>query len=181
MPAQPGLVLPDGLSAGIWWVDNDLAQPLGWNQAVFQIGHHSYSPDKFGDFAVPLSLLPDTWHWSDFQISSTAPLTIEPASPRAVGNNGQAASVFLASPATSGSRLRFTAIGSNLEVSFDRGNTWQRPQHPPQSSDYAQPDVFYDNYWTALPAGVTTVQFRATDPQFPGGLWAVRDISVWTS
>jgi hypothetical protein len=180
MPAQPGLNLPDGQIGGIWWVDNDFSRPLGWNQAVFQIGHHSYSPDKFGDYAVPLSLLPDTWHWSDFQISSTVPFKIEPATPRVVGNNGQPASARLASPPIAGSRLRFTAIGSDLEISFDGGLSWQLPQHPLQSVDYAQPNVFYDNYWTPLPVGATTVQFRAADPQFPGGLWTVRDISVWT-
>ncbi len=182
MPAQQGLNLPAGMTDGIWWVDNDLPVPLDWPQAVFQIGHHSYSPDKFGDYAIPLSLQPDTWHWSDFHISSFAPLNIDRATPGTVGNNGSPAGVSLAKPAPTAGMLRFAAIGSDMQVSFDGGQTWQRARRQAQSpSSQRSVANFYDNYWMPIPEGTTNVQFRGTDPVFPGGLWAVHDITVWSS
>jgi hypothetical protein len=182
MPAQKGLKLPAEMTDGIWWVNNDLPAPLDWHQAVFQVGHHSYSPTKFGDTRIPQSLLPGTWHWSDFNVSSFAPLNIDWATPGTVGNNGNPPAVSLAKPAPAAGMLRFAAIGSNLQVSFDGGQTWQRARRQVQSAAASHPaENFYDNYWMPIPQGATTVQFKGTDPVFPGGLWAVRDVTVWSS
>jgi hypothetical protein len=77
-------------------------------------------------------------------------------------------------PAPADARLRFAGIGSNLEVSFDGGQTWQIAEIQTQKT-YTEES--FKSYWTPIPEGTTNVQFRG-GPWW-GGDWHVRDISIW--
>jgi hypothetical protein len=74
-----------------------------------------------------------------------------------------------------GARLRFAAVGSEIQVSFDGGATWQPAQL--QRQQRTNPARF-QSYWTPAPAGTTRAVFRSL-----GGLagqpWMARDVAIW--
>jgi hypothetical protein len=154
-----------------WWIDTEIA-PLDWSQGVVQFGHHSYNPLKDCPFE---ECSPSTWHWDNVFIQPAVPFTIIPANRRYVDTT-VTTRVRLAGAAPVHAHLRFAGIGNDLEVSFDRGYSWEPAQlQKQQTREYG--DELFRSYWTLIPHGVTTVDFRGSD--WWGGRWHVRDISVW--
>ena len=156
-----------------WWIDSDVAD-LGWTQGVIQFGHHSYTPQKACDYDG--SCGPDTWHWSNVSFSPAIPFTILRADHRFVNATNSAPFNF-PSPAPASSNLRFAAIGSNVQVSFDKGQTWQAA-HVQAASAPDTSGTRFQSYWTPMPAGVRSVMLRAQDtPYMP---WNIRDVSIFS-
>jgi hypothetical protein len=152
-----------------WWVDENI-YPLGWTQGIVQIGHHSYNPTK--DCAT---CGPNTWHWDNIEISPAVPFTINPARQRFADYRSSRGRFHLLSPAPENAHARFSAIGRNMEVSFDRGKSWQKAE-PQMQKRYAQ-GAFW-SYWMPIPAGTTQVQFRGQE--WWGGNWRVKDLNIWS-
>ena len=152
-----------------WWIDSPI-EPLDWDQGIVQFGHHSYNPAKCeaGQCGTP-----NTWHWDNVELSPAVPFTMIQADRRFVAPGGETR-VSFAEPAPANARLRFSGIGSNLEVSFDGGVTWQAAQRQAQKSYDSGSFV---SYWTPIPEGTTSVAFRG-GPWW-GGDWHIRDISIW--
>jgi hypothetical protein len=163
-----------GLPAyNLWWMDGPIAD-LGWSSGVVQLGHHSYNPLK--DCPAGQSCSPNTWHWDNVSLSAAVPFTLLRATPRAV-DSGAAPPVTWSQPAPANAHLQFAGFGSNLQVSFDGGSSWQAAQRQAQG----QADTSrFASYWTPLPAGVTQVQFRGQGGWW-GPQWKVQDISLWAT
>jgi hypothetical protein len=152
-----------------WWVDSSFAD-LGWTKGVLQLGHHSYNPEK--DCATCTA---NTWHWDNLYISSATPFTMLNASRRAA-NPSDAGPMTFAAPAPANSRLRFTGIGKNLQVSFN-GGPWQAAQRQAYSQQLGE--EHFDSYWMPVPAGTQTVQFRGTN--WFAGSWIVQNVAIWAT
>jgi len=153
-----------------WWIDTKMAD-LGWDRAVVQFGHHSYTPTKCDGTCGP-----NTWHWDNVAIAPAVPFTIIPADRRIV-TASLGDTVEFAAPAPPGSHLRFVAAGSGLEVSFDGGGSWQRAM-PRPIRDGKDPNNTALSYWTPMPAGSSAVSVRGGD--WYGGAWHARDFSIWS-
>ncbi len=154
-----------------WWIDTDIA-PLGWDQGVVQIGHHSYNPKK-----ECASCEPNTWHWDNILIQPAIPFTMLKADRRYVDADASIKHVNLTAATPEDAYLRFSGIGFNLEVSFDNGNTWQAAQL--QTHKYEPlADEHFKSYWMPIPEGVEQVYFRGEN--WWGGIWHMRDITVWS-
>jgi hypothetical protein len=151
-----------------WWIDSPI-EPLDWNQGIVQLGHHSYNPAKCEHGVCGT---PNTWHWDNVAMTPTVPFTLIQADRRFVDD--ETTSVTFAEAAPDNARLRFTGIGTNLAVSFDNGTTWQPAQRQAQKK---YDEGSFQSYWTPIPAGATSVQFRG-EPWW-GGEWHVRAISIW--
>jgi hypothetical protein len=152
-----------------WWVDAEMAD-LGWDQGVMQFGHHSYDPTR----NCP-SCGPNTWHWDNVYLSSAIPFTMLRADRRSVDPDTDPA-VSFPGPSPEGSRLRFAGVGRNIEVSLDGGGTWEPAQLQTQLRyDYTR----FQSYWTPIPAGVTSVQFRG-ESATPGLPCMVQDVAIWS-
>jgi hypothetical protein len=153
-----------------WWIDSPI-EPLDWNRGIVQFGHHSYNPTKceHGTCGAP-----NTWHWDNVEISPTIPFTIIRADQRFVSPD-TAASVAFPEAAPADAHLRFAGIGTNLEVSFDNGTTWQTAQRQAQK-EYGEGSFI--SYWMPVPPETTSVSFRGQS--WWGGDWHVRDISIWS-
>jgi hypothetical protein len=166
-----GTSLSFGLPAhDLWWFTDEPIPQLSWDAGVVQLGHHSYNPEK--DCTSPCA--PNTWHWDNVQIQPAIPFTMVNGDVRAVGSDlGDL--VVLSAPAPAGAHLRFAGIGTDLEVSFDGGATWELAQTQAHSVDFVEDH--FRSYWTPIPVGVTEVRFRGDD--WWGGPWRARDISVW--
>src|SRR5262249_4855131 len=152
----------------LWWVDAEIAD-LGWDQGVVQLGHHSYQPTR-----NCAACGPNTWHWDNVAISSAVPFTMLRADRRYVDADTEPTVTFLA-PAPEGAHLRFAAVGSEIQVSFDGGATWQPAQL--QRQQRTNPARF-QSYWTPVPAGTTGVAFRSLGA-LAGEPWMVRDVAIW--
>jgi hypothetical protein len=152
-----------------WWVDAEMAD-LGWDQGVVQFGHHSYDPTRHCPTCGP-----NTWHWDNVSLSSAIPFTMLRADRRYVDPDTEPG-VNFPGPSPEGSRLRFAGVGRNIEVSIDRGMTWERAQLQTQMKyDYTR----FQSYWTPIPAGISSVHFRG-ESATPGLPWMVQDISIWS-
>lgn len=151
----------------LWWVDTALPD-LAWTQGVVQFGHHSYNPMKNCETCQP-----NTWHWDNVVIEPAVPFTILRGDRRYLDSRTGPLVTFR-QPAPADSHLRFAGIGDNLEVSFDRGVTWQPAQLQAQEETA---DEHFKSYWMPIPAGVSLVHFRGD--KWWGGDWHVRDISIW--
>jgi hypothetical protein len=150
----------------LWWVDTPI-KPLNWENGVVQFGHHSYNPTKCPDCG------PNTWHWDTILISPARPFTIMALGPLLLSAE-HGTRIKLPQPAPNAAHLRFTAIGEQIELSFDGGASWQaaQSQHIEQRADER-----FTSYWHPLPAGTREVVLRG-EP-FWGGDWYARNVSVW--
>lgn len=153
-----------------WWIDTRMAD-LGWDHAVVQFGHHSYSPYKCDGQCAP-----NTWHWDNVTIAPATPFTIIPADRRAASTD-LGTTVQFDAPAPEGSHLRFAAAGSGMQVSFDGGGSWVMAQARPVREGK---DPYYNvlSYWTPMPAGASSIMLRGSD--WGGGAWQARDFSIWS-
>ncbi len=153
-----------------WWIDTRMAD-LGWSQGIVQLGHHSYSPFKCDGRCQP-----NTWHWDNVGIEPAVPFTIVPAD-RRWASEEDGATVSFAAPAPPESHLRFVAIGTGLEVSFDGGASWQAAQARPIREGKDATNTFL-SYWTPMPEGATSATLRGGD--WLAGSWRARDFSIWS-
>jgi hypothetical protein len=153
-----------------WWIDSQFPA-LDWDRAIVQFGHHSYAPTKCDRRCAP-----NTWHWDNVGIEPAIPFTIVPADRRAISEEA-GPTVSFDAPAPPESYLRFAAIGTRMDVSFDGGATWQQAQARPVRGT---PDVTntFLSYWTPMPAGTTSATLRGGD--WYAGTWQARDFSIWS-
>ncbi len=156
----------------LWWIDSPIAD-LGWDRAIVQFGHHSYTPTKDCG-RVPCAA--NTWHWDSVSIAPAVPFTIVPGDARWL-NDERGNAVQFAAPAPPESHLRFVAIGTAMEVSFDGGASWQQAQPQPirQGRDVLNTFV---SYWTPMPTGATSVVVRGGN--WLVGAWQARDFAIWS-
>ncbi|MFN8632441.1 MAG: hypothetical protein U0893_01210 [Chloroflexota bacterium] len=154
-----------------WWIDTKIAD-LGWDHAVLQLGHHSYNPSKCDGRCQP-----NTWHWDNVSIAPAVPFTIVQPEDRRWVNDDLGASVTFTAPAPPDSHLRFVAIGSGIEVSFDGGASWQPAQPRPVRASHDLGGTFL-SYWTPMPAGATSVKLRGEG--WRDGPWRARDFTIWS-
>jgi hypothetical protein len=98
-----------------------------------------------------------------------------PATVRTVGGGEGVETVPFAGPAPADAHLRFAGIGTDLQVSFDGGDSWQDAELQ-WSSDPGIEDHFH-SFWMPVPEGTTEVLFRGVD--WWAGEWRVRDLSFW--
>jgi len=154
-----------------WWVDRTIPD-LGWSRGVIQLGHHSYNPNKACNFDGTCS--PNTWHWDNVSISNAVPFTIHKADLPYVDPTTRSYVTF-PQPAPAASFLRFSGIGTNLQVSFNSGQTWQgATMHAVELST----EEHFKPYWVAVPQGTSRVDIRGS--AWWGGNWMARGISVWS-
>ena len=152
------------------WIDIDLDTPLTWSSGIVQFSHHSYTAAKACDYDG--SCGPNTWHWDNVEIYPSVPFRMLPADRRYVQPG--ASQVTFTAPAPAGAHLRFSALGNNIEVSFNNGQTWQAAVRQQQTINVEE---HFSAYWTPVPAGTQTIRFRG-DPWY-GGDWHARNISIW--
>jgi len=160
---------------GYRWVDASVSD-LVWTRGVVQLAHHSYNPTKgTGSNAGGGTGLgaANTWHWDNVSIAPAMPFTMLRADRRFVDATTPPRVAFSAA-APHGAHLRFAGIGENLELSVDGGATWQPALKQAQMK---AADEHFKSYWTPIPAGVDSVQFRGSEGWF--GPWMVRDIAIW--
>jgi hypothetical protein len=157
---------------GLWWVDAEI-DDLGWDRAVVQLGHHSYTPTK--DCWTETDCAPNTWHWDNVGLSPAVPFTMVHAEQRRLDERATGPVTF-GRPAPADARLRFLAVsGKPVEVSLDGGATWTpaTPQAAP-----APRDGHARSYWHPVPAGTTQVWLRGSGGYW-GDRWLVRDAALW--
>jgi hypothetical protein len=161
-----------------WWVDSSVAD-LGWSRGVVQFAHHAYNPTKGCDEshggADPTGACANTWHWDNVSIAPAAPFTILRGSPR-LASAATTSQVTFPAPAPPNAFLRFAGVGSNLEVSFNDGQTWQPVQRQAQEANKVE---HWATFWTPMPAGTTSVRLRGQTTW--AGPWVAQDIAVFAA
>ncbi len=152
-----------------WWYDEEIPTQ-GWTSGIVQFGHHSYSPSAACDFDG--SCHATTWHWDNIAIEPTTPFTIIHTESR-FADEGNPSMTFERS-APKGAYLRFAGIGEEIEVSFDKGESWTKAKEQDQSQTSVDR---FRSYWMPVPAGTKRVEFRSSG--WWGGNWHVRDVALW--
>lgn len=156
----------------LWWIDADIP-PLAWTRGTLQLAHHSYHPVQESACDI---CAPDTWHWDNVGISYAVPFTIIPGDRRQITITDASPVVSFAKPAPANAFLRFAALAGSLDVSFDNGVTWAAAQvKQPQQ---LKSNAYFWSYWTPIPKGTQSVQFRGTSAS--GNGWVVRDMAIWS-
>jgi hypothetical protein len=155
---------------GKWWIDRAIPD-LGWDRAVLQLAHHSYTPWKG---CLNGNCDANTWHWDNVSISNAVPFIMLKGDQPWVDRSSRPW-VNFQSGAPVNSHLRFVGIGSGLQVSFDSGQSWQNAQmHPVESA----PEEHFKPYWMPVPPGTQRIDFRGGS--WYGGDWLVRDPAIWS-
>src|SRR5258708_5195038 len=162
-----------GLPAfNVWWTDTNIA-PLSFSQGVVQMVQHSYNPLKH-DPGTGI----DTWHWSNYSISNSAPFTILNATERSIQEGGPLTAP-LPAPAPSNAFLRFSGIGV-IQVSYNGGATWV-PAVLQTKCSLCTHEEHFSTYWSPIPTGTQTVMFQGSScPTWYPGPWRVRDPTAWS-
>jgi hypothetical protein len=153
-----------------WWIDRSIPD-LGWDRAVLQLAHHSYTPWKG---CMNGNCDANTWHWDNVSISRSVPFVMLKGDQPWVDSTTRRW-VSFQSGAPVNSFLRFVGIGSGLQVSFDGGQNWQNAQM--HAVEHAHEEHFKP-YWMPVPAGTTRVDFRGSG--WYGGDWMVRGPVFWS-
>jgi hypothetical protein len=171
-------------SKNYWPVDANFTTPLSFTQAIFQIQHKNYNGCKDQNITSSNPCASsDSWHWSDIAISPSVPFTNIPADTASIHNGGSGYTatspvVHFTTPAPANSFLRFEALGTNIQASFNGGT----PQTATKQSIIGDNGTIHEEhfapYWTAVPAGTTSVTFSAQN--WFGGPWWVRDPAIWS-
>jgi hypothetical protein len=176
-----------------YWVDKQIT-PLTWDKAVIQFGHHSYNPEKNCGTPGAPTCSANTWHWDNISIAPAQPFTIIRGDRRYVGDDSPQTTVNFPAPAPADSYLRFSAISNDkcgscpdagsppVEVSYDGGQTWQIAQKQAVSKPMTSPFSHAASYWTPIPQGTQSVQFRPK--QITAGdqgiSWQAKDFAIWS-
>lgn len=166
----------------LWWHDlptPEMFQRSHWSESVVQFGHHSYTPDKMceGSFFPEecASNGGDTFHWDNMTLYPAQSFELVHGSTNLITTSTNEKTFVADRAAPENSYLRFAGIGDNLEISYDGGVSWLAPTE--QAHSKAVENDHFRSYWTPVPAGTTSVQFRGDD--WWGGEWAARDITFW--
>jgi hypothetical protein len=170
-------------SAGLIWIDQDIAD-LGWDTGVIQIGPSSYAPrlpctypDATGVWDKTCG--PTAWHFDNFSIVPARSFTIIRSDVRKLRGPDPSADLTFAKPAPANALLKFSGRASQIEVSFDQGQTWHLAQVILNNSTNVEGDEKSDDYKLAMPAGATSVRFRG-EAWFGGAFaWEVENISIY--
>jgi hypothetical protein len=152
------------------------ARDLDYTQGVVQFAQHAYNPDKCseGPMADQNFCSANTWHWSDFGISSAVPYTLlRPTDHQVVTQPGGA--VSFAQGAPQNAFLKFMARGV-VEVSYDNGATYQKAATADQDPQFAGYEANWRNFMTPVPPGVRQVRLRLTGGWYGQGF--ARDFSI---
>ena len=153
-----------------WWYDTEIPE-LDWDKAVVQLGHHSYNPTKDCDDGT---CGPATWHWDNVSIEPAQPVTFIQAQQRYADPTSNQIVIF-AQPAPLDAWLRFSAIGSNLEISVDGGTTWMPALKQAQEIEN---EGHFSSYFMPIPEGTASIMLKGSD--WWGGYWHARDFSIWS-
>jgi hypothetical protein len=161
------------IGGGVVIFSGKWTKALPFSSGIVQFSHHSYNPNKCDVTAITCKA--DTWHWSDFSISSAQRYTlIRPVDHQVITEPGGA--VTFAAPAPSGSFLKFAAIGST-QLSFDGGKTYSAAKLAPLDPAYGgnHPEHF-QSYLSPMPAGASSVLIKSAGGWYGPGM--ARDFSV---
>lgn len=165
----------------LWWIDSNVTD-LGWDRAVIQLGHHSYTPTKDCDYSS-LACEPNTWHWDNVRINPAIPFTIIKADKRYIKNGDASQAITFSTPAPANAYLRFSGIGK-IDVSFD-GGPYQAAVKA-QSSELPGIGEYHpehlSSYWTPIPQGSKSVKFRfSADSWYTTGYPMIaKDFAIWS-
>lgn len=205
---QVSLCMPEFVSANNNGCVGEYIVPELSKELLVQFTHYAYNttkscdnagqPHGFKGASFQSNCHPNTYHWDNFYLSPTKPFTIIKAKQRTakvIGqdqNNAEIIRLQFEQAAPAKTKLRFNALtgGTNadgtgdttLEVSFDNGTSWVKPNRQ------AEPENNFDkfrSYYTGeganeyIPEGVTEVLFRANNPRFKDAFW-IRDASFWS-
>jgi hypothetical protein len=162
------------VGAGNTLLQGSFPTPLPFTQSVVQFSQIAYDPEKCDTGTMDASSCQaNTWHWSDFAISSAIPYTLlRPTGQQVVTNSGGA--ITFGAPAPVGSYLKFAAIGS-VQVSYDGGKTFSAAQKPPMDASLFHEEHF-TSYFTPVPAGTRSVQVKLSGGWYGPGM--ARDFSI---
>ncbi len=138
-----------------------LPKSLGFDRAIVQFGHHSYTPSKDCLLAGHGRCGPNTWHWDNVKISPSIPLTFNK-----IGRLDAAGSITVMP-----GWLRFAARGAT-ELNWGSGWVKATPVNGPHGN-IGQ----FASYFVRVPEGVTMVQIRGKESW--AGAWRAKEISVW--
>jgi hypothetical protein len=161
---------------------------LGFTLGVIQIGHHSYAPDEGTVCNLPGCSVNtgagagNTWHWSDFSMFPAVPFTMLRGNVPLTGVQANTSpTVNFAGAAPANSFLRFSALArrGSIQVSAN-GGAFFAAKEQLQNGDGKDgvSDGGHIGYWTPIPAGTTSVTFKAHDSTQP---WQISDVSIWSS
>lgn len=165
------------------WFDASFGD-LGWSSGVVMFGHHAYnnqkdcSPSGLGGNYINISCLANTWHWDQVSIAPSIPFTIvkpTASSPKFVTLTNNR--VDLIAPAPANSFVRFAAVGTNIEASFNDG-PWTSIPRRQQVKD--KPEHF-SNYWASVPTGTTNIKFRGSAAASWLNKFNVQHVAVYSS
>ncbi len=153
---------------GLVFIDQAIPE-LPFTRGIVQFGHNSYEVFECDEGCAEG---PATWHWDDIRLAPAEPIRALPASRRFV-NASTASFVSFPAPAPADSWIQFTAIGKELEVSFDSGATWLAAVTQHDRENYVWR---YRNYWMPMPESATTMHVRGTNTA--EHVWQFQDISI---
>lgn len=159
----------------LWWVDDDIRE-LPFDRAVVQLIHHSaHSSLACGHDAASTPFCDrNTWQWGNVEIQPSVPFTLLHGD-RAYVDATTTDTVNFDAPAPADAQLRFLAFGTQTQISFDGGASWQLAQTKRQ-----WPRQGFAAVWRPIPEGVTSVRVRA----YPWMMsrqwvpWLGRDFSI---
>jgi hypothetical protein len=135
------------------------------------MGHHAYNPTKeYGDHDGCYS----TWHWDNVHLPGF-PLHHHPRHP-AGHLHSTTQTITFPQAAPQNAYLRFAAVGSNLRISTNGGQSWVSARRQPREKDKAE---HFSSYFTSIPAGTTSV--KVASDSFWGGAWHMRHFAIWTA
>jgi hypothetical protein len=146
---------------------------LPFTQGLFQLIQRSYHPqltDICATNDVAPTCTPNTWHIGGISIDHAIPFTLLKGDERVVGANSPVDT--FPSPAPQNTMLRFIGLG-DVQVSFDDGKTYQKPQKSVEDPAQSGRVEHYENYFTPVPTGVRRVMFKGTNTYF--GPWEARN------
>lgn len=140
----------------------DVALPadLGFDKAVVQFGHHSYTPNKDCHFMSIEGCGPNTWHWDNIKLTPAESFTMTKFEPIRVEGS------IPVSPGW----LRFAARG---KASVNWGHGWV----PVDPANGPTEGAGYASYFIQIPKDATEVRLRGQPTWI--GEWRAKDISIW--
>ena len=180
-----GIKFPEGHPSGLeefWWVDTQVDEngtPLNipWDRAAVLMGHYVYNSRKNGGG------MENTWHWDNLYIEPAVPIEICVPDARYADANDPSLRFDKAAPENSFMLFAspdITRTAQDMEVSFDQGQSWQKPERLTGSATDLSDDwgVSYASLKIPVPTGTQEVTFRGTDSNWYK--WMARDVYIFS-
>lgn len=139
-----------------------LPKDLGFDRAVVQFGHHSYTPSKDCPASVIQRCGPNTWHWDNVRIEPALPFSM-----KHLGGLTKPGAI-----AVSPGWLRFAARGPT-EVNWGAGWVPIEPVNGPAANNGQ-----FASYFVPVPGRATQVQMRGSPTWM--GPWRAENIAIWS-